>query len=117
MLDGLAKNAFNPVRIEEELWSYLKNWPSLAQANPAQARQILRKLLPSRIRIWREVRGGERSYHFEGETAVGKLFNGIVNIEKSGVPNRTTTLSIPHLAHFIIPFSGVIKTATPFERF
>ena len=61
--------------------------PSLAQAHPAQTRQILRKLLPSRIRVWRKVRGGEKSYHFEGEAAIGRLLNGLVNIESVGVPN------------------------------
>lgn len=31
--------------------------------------------------------GGEKVYHFQGKIAVGKLFNGLVNIERSGVPN------------------------------
>ena len=29
----------------------------------------------------------EKSYYFEGDAAVGKLFNGLVHIERSGVPN------------------------------
>lgn len=87
MLDSLTMTPFDPVAVEHELRSYLKDWPSLAQAHPAQARQILRKILPSRIRVWREVRGGEKVYHFQGEAAVGKLFNGLVNVERSGVPN------------------------------
>jgi hypothetical protein len=36
---------------------------------------------------WSESREGERVYRFEGEAAVGKLFNGLVHIERSGVPN------------------------------
>ena len=87
MLDSLTMTPFNPAKIEHELRSYLTNWPSLAQAHPAQTRQILRKLLPSRIRVWREVRGGEKTYHFQGEAAVGRLFNGLVSVERSGVPN------------------------------
>lgn len=39
------------------------------------------------VRVWREVRGGEKVYQFEGEAAVGKLFNDLVSIERSGVPN------------------------------
>lgn len=87
VLDGLAVTPFDPVRVEEELRSYLKDWSGLAQRHPAQTRQILRKLLPNRVRVWREIRGGEKVYRFEGEAAVGKLFHGVVNIERSGVPN------------------------------
>lgn len=87
LLDNLTMTPFDPVAVEQELHSYLKEWPSLAQAHPAQTRQILRKLLPSRIRVWREVRGAEKVYHFQGEAAVGKLFNGLVSIERFGVPN------------------------------
>jgi hypothetical protein len=54
---------------------------------PAQTRQILRKLLPNRMWVWRERRDGERVYWSKGEAAVGKLFNGLVHIERSGVPN------------------------------
>ncbi|MDR4468040.1 MAG: hypothetical protein MRJ68_07050 [Nitrospira sp.] len=59
----------------------------MAQRHPAQARQILRKLLPNRIRVWREVRGKEKVYRFEGEAAVGTLLTGVVHIERAGVPN------------------------------
>ena len=51
MLDSLTMTPFDPAKIEHELRGYLTNWPSLAQAHPAQTRQILRKLLPSRIRV------------------------------------------------------------------
>ena len=87
MLDSLTMTQFDPAQVEQELRGYLTDWPSLTQRHPAQTRQILRKLLPSRIRVWREVRGGEKSYHFHGEAAVGRLFNGLVSIERIGVPN------------------------------
>jgi hypothetical protein len=86
-LDSMTLTPFDPVQVERELKNYLADWIGLAQRHPAQTRQILRKLLPNRIKVWREVRGGEKSYHFQGEAAVGKLFNGLLNIEKSGVPN------------------------------
>ena len=92
MLDSLSMTPpFDPARVEHELRGYLADWPSLAQAHPAQRRQILRKLLPSRIRVWRVLRGSQKSYHFEGEAALGKLFNGLINIERSGVPNGIRT--------------------------
>lgn len=86
-LDGLIVTPFNPSRVEDELRSYLKDWSGLAQRHPAQTRQILRKLLPNRIRVWREGRGREKCYRFEGEAAVGNLFSGAFCIERTGVPN------------------------------
>ena len=44
-------------------------------------------MLPNRTLVWHEVQGCEKVYRFEGEAAVGKLFNGVVHIERSGVPN------------------------------
>jgi len=84
---------FDAVRIEDELRNYLLDWPSLAQRHPAQARQILRKLLPRRIQVWREVCGNEKRYRFEGEAAVGRFFSALVGVKRSGVPNgiRHTT--------------------------
>ena len=105
VLDNLSLTPFDPSRIEQELRGYLKNWPSLAQAHPAQTRQILRKLLPSRVRVWREVKGREKSYHFEGQAAVGRLFNGLVNIEWSGVPNgnqQTTERPLSFSIDFLV---------------
>lgn len=87
VLDGLAVRPFDAGQVEEELRGYLKDWSGLAQRHPAQARQILRKLLPNRIRVWREVRGKEKVYRFEGEAAVGTLLTGVVHIERAGVPN------------------------------
>jgi len=69
-LDGLATAPFDAVRVEQELQGYLKDWSGLAQRHPAQTRQILRKLLSNRIRVWREVREGEKVYRFKGEAAV-----------------------------------------------
>jgi hypothetical protein len=45
------------------------------------------ELLGNRILVWREIRDGDKRYFIEGEAAVGKLFNGLVHIERSGVPN------------------------------
>lgn len=45
------------------------------------------ELLGNCIRVWREIRDGDKRYFFEGDAAVGKLFNGLVHIERSGVPN------------------------------
>ena len=52
--------------MEQDLRSYLNDWTSLAQRHHAQTRQMLRKLLPRRNRVWREVHGAEKRYHDEG---------------------------------------------------
>lgn len=68
-------------------------------------------MLPNRTLVWHEVQGGEKVYRFEGEAAVGKLFNGVVHIERSGVPNRNVNLSMSSLARFVIPFSREMSIA------
>jgi hypothetical protein len=86
-LDGVPFAQFDAVTMEHELRSYLVGWPSRAQQHRAQTRQILRKLLPSRIWVCREVAGEEKHYHFQGEAAVGRFFSGLVRLKRSGVPN------------------------------
>jgi len=88
-LDGVPFSHFDAVMMEHELRSYLVDWPSLAQRHRAQTRQILRKLLLRRIRVWREGVGVEKRYHFQDEAAVGRLFNGLVGVKSLGVPNGT----------------------------
>ena len=55
-------------------------------------RQLLRKLLPRRIRVWSEIRGDEKRYRFQSEAAVGKFFSGLVGGKSLGVPKRFRTL-------------------------
>ncbi len=84
-----ATPLFHPdsMTMEHELWIYPSDWPSLAQLHPAQTRQILLKLLPRRIRVWREVVGEKKRYRSQGEAAVGRYFSGLVGVTRFGVPN------------------------------
>ena len=86
-LDGIPFARFDAATMEHELRSYLEDWPSLAHRHHAQTRQILRKLLPSRIRVWREVVGEEKHYRYQGVAAVGRFFSGLGRVKKFGVPN------------------------------
>ena len=43
-------------------------------------------MLPNWIQVWREVRGGEKAYRFEGEAAAVRFFNGLACLERFGVP-------------------------------
>jgi len=45
----------------------------LTKPYPVQTRQLLRKLLPRRIRVRREVCGDDKRYCFEGEAADGRF--------------------------------------------
>jgi len=89
--DGHTLAQFDAARVEDELRSYLTDWSGLAQRHPAQTRQVLRKLLPNRIRVWREVHGEEKRYHFEGDAAVGRFFSGLARVKNLGVPNGIRT--------------------------
>ncbi len=69
----------------------------------------VRKLLPNRIRVWREGRGRERCYRFEGEVAVSKLFNGLASIESCGISNGEAGY-LPHpFEHLVMPFAEEIQ--------
>ena len=83
-LNALPSASFDTARVEEELRTYLADWPSLAGRHPAQTRQLLRKLLPRRIRVWRR----DQAYHYEGEAAVGSFFSGLLPVKSLGGPNR-----------------------------
>ena len=83
-IDGITHGRFDAAGIEEELRAYLADWTSLARRHYAQTRQLLRKLLTIRIRVWQE---GEKCYRYEGEAAVGRFFSGLVEVKRFGVPN------------------------------
>ena len=63
LLDGVPMSAFDVDRAAQELRGYLNDWSALTSRHPAQTRQILRKLLLSRIRLSHE---GDGSYRFTG---------------------------------------------------
>ena len=94
-LDGLTFTQFDAVHVEEELRSYLADWPSLAQRHPAQTRQVFRKLLPNRIWVWREVRGDEKRYHFQGEASVGRFFSGLARVKGLVSPTGFEPVLLP----------------------
>src|SRR5262249_52586587 len=107
---------FDAVRIEDELRNYLLDWPSLAQRHPAQARQILRKLLPRRIQVWREVCGNEKRYRFEGEAAVGRFFSELVGVKRSGVPSwvgHPTERPLSFAIALLVEAAGAIGCPSP----
>ena len=89
LLDGPPLSDLDPIRLEQQLRGFLDNWPALAlrDNNHAITRQVLRKILPERIHIWREGEGPHKRYPFLGRAAVGRLFSGLVEVKRFGVPN------------------------------
>jgi DNA invertase Pin-like site-specific DNA recombinase len=57
LLNGTPIGQVDAGQVEQELRGYLKDWSSLTSRHPAQTRQILRKLLPSRIRLSHDAEG------------------------------------------------------------
>lgn len=87
LLDGAPIGRFDAGQVEQELRGYLKDWSCLTSRHPAQTRQILRKLLPSRIRLSHDAEG---VYRFEGTAAVGRMISGMLGNREGkriGVPN------------------------------
>jgi site-specific DNA recombinase len=87
LLDVTPIGQLDAGEIEQELRGYLKDWSSLTSRHPAQTRQILRKLLPSRIRLSHDAKG---VCHFEGTAAVGRMISGMLGNQQGkrlGVPN------------------------------
>lgn len=86
ILNGGTVAPFDAERAEEELRGYLKDWSGLAQRHPAQARQIVRKLLPEKQRITIRHEGRGR-YSFTGVAMPGRVFKGLIVGKYFGVPN------------------------------
>lgn len=87
LLDGRPDNGFNAGQIEQELRGYLRDWSGLATRHPAQTRQILRKILASRVKVSHDPDG---AFRFSGEAAVGRMLSGSLGTregKKVGVPN------------------------------
>ncbi len=65
--------------IERDLRERLEQWKDLLQRHPAQARQILRKLLVGRLVFT----PGENGVEFRGEAALGRVLEGLIRPRKS----------------------------------
>lgn len=62
-----------PSRLREELADRVSDWQGVLQRNPAQARQILKKLLVGSLVLTPKADGDERWFEFEGTASFAKL--------------------------------------------
>ncbi len=80
---GLAETVRirDPRGLRVEIRGWLRDWQGLLEGEPAQARQVLRKLLVGRL-VWtpeRDAAGGVR-YVYRTEVSYGRILAGIVGV-------------------------------------
>jgi site-specific DNA recombinase len=71
-------------RLARELRTKLADWRGLLSRNVAQARQVLRSLVPDRLTFMPKDEGGERFYIFEGRAVLDRVLAGIA-LPKAGL--------------------------------
>jgi len=77
---GLAARAFDSKAVRRELHELLTDWQGLLEGEPAQARQILRKLLEGRVAMQPRVDSGGRFYDWSVNATYGRLLAGVVGV-------------------------------------
>lgn len=95
-LDGLARALprLDPRVLAEHLEKLLLNWQGLLRAEPAKARQMLRKLLNGRL-IFDPHNSPEAPYYqFKGEASYGRLLAGVV-VQKGWWPRARAKATTP----------------------
>ena len=55
-------------------------WQGVLEGEPAQARQILRKLLEGRVVLTPRINGRARTYEWAGHRDVGRILTGVVGV-------------------------------------
>ena len=84
------------------------SWQTVLSRQVGPTRQILRKLFNGNRLPFTPICDESKSrYEFEGTTSLSGLLDR--PYKGLGVPNRNMSLSMPHLAHLVIPFSGEIR--------
>ena len=77
---GLAVRAFDQKAVRRELRELLTDWQGLLEGEPAQARQILRKLLEGRVMLTPHISGRERTYEWTATATYGRILTGVVGV-------------------------------------
>ncbi len=92
LLDSGPGKRFDLADTEQARKGYLSDWGHLASRNSSATRQVLRKLLPSRIKLSHESDG---TYRFSGTVALGRMLTGLVGFHRGkwqgklyGAPGR-----------------------------
>jgi hypothetical protein len=90
-LDGLQRVAtLDPETLAASVPARLTDWQGLLERHPAQARQILRKLLVGRLIFTPQADQTGAWYEFTGQATYGKLLAGVAG-SKEWCPRGVTT--------------------------
>lgn len=77
---GLAVRAFDSKAVRRELRDLLTDWQGLLEGEPAQARQILRKLLEGRVVMQPRIDSTSRFYDWTATATYGRILTGVVGV-------------------------------------
>jgi hypothetical protein len=69
---------FDVGQIERDLQAKITDWRGHLSRNVAEARQVLRALMPTRLTFTAKEEGGERFYRFDGMAVLDRLLSGVV---------------------------------------
>ena len=103
-LDGLGRATLAARNIADELRARLTEWSAVLGRNPAEARQILRKLLADRVVMTPTVTGDGRWYEYAGRASYGRLLAGVLRVHSLVPPGWTERVSR-------VPIVGVSRVA------
>jgi site-specific DNA recombinase len=76
--------------LRQKVEAFGKQWGGLAQRDPRQARQILRKLLADRLVFAPTLKDGAPAYHITGEGRLGPLLAGALPAHQPSAPGART---------------------------
>ena len=79
---------FDRRQLERDLLKKLDNWRGLLRSQVQEARPILRLLLPERITFEPAEIDGVRGCRYSGVFRLGALFDGVINGQERGRPQR-----------------------------
>jgi hypothetical protein len=101
---GLAVRAFDSKAVRRERRELLTDWQGLLEGEPAQARQILRKLLEGRVLMQPRADSAGRFYEWTATATYGRILTGVVGVTAM-VPPGWADRSAP------VPFSAIWRPA------
>jgi hypothetical protein len=77
---GRAVRAIDSKGVRRQLRELLTDSQGLLEGEPAQARQILRKLLEGRVVLTPRISGRERTYEWTATATYGRILTGVVGV-------------------------------------
>jgi hypothetical protein len=82
-LEGLSRAAgtWDQVALREEFTALLREWQTLLQGEPVQARQILRKLIVGRLRMGARRAAGGTFLPVVRQASYGRLLAGLIGVQ------------------------------------